>query len=203
MQPTRSTYGSKPRVRAIRVFVLMFAAAIAIDTFPDAWSTRFALRSRVQSVLAILGLAQGDWPLFAPNPGMFHGYVVGDAIDGQGNTAFWTSPEWPKASAWQKFVDFRHMNYYHRVIGTKEGASDFADYLLRSIPDRESVQPGFRWTEDEGILRSEPIVPPVREITLYHREERINISYEELPPDPSEIVTSLTNTFLVKREQSP
>jgi len=188
---------------AIAVFVFSFAVAIAIDTFPEAWAVRFPIRRHVHHVLTCLGLQQGDWPLFAPNPRISDGLLVGEIQDANGNNGIWTSSDWSKVSAFEKFYRFRHLNYSQRVGRNFDASNDLADYLQRSIPDREGAIPGIRWTEDNEPVISSPIAPPIRQISLYHRLRQFHIAPDEPLPAKSEIVWIQRSTFLVRRDYKP
>lgn len=188
---------------AIPLFVLMFASAIAIDTYPKNWAYRSPLKETVHGILGALGLQQGDWPLFAPNPRIRTGLIVGEILDGEGNTALWVSTDWAKASVWEKFYRARHLNYLQRVIQNSTASTDLADYLHSAIPHRERVEPGIRWTEDSEPKMSDPLVPPVRQIVLYHHLRRIILAPGEPLPSSSDIIWSQKSTFLVKRDYEP
>jgi hypothetical protein len=190
------------RIIAIRIFVIIFAAVVAIDTLPDAWTQRFPFRMGLHRCLAYLGLWQGDWPLFAPNPTLRNGWIVAEIRDEAGQQAIWVSTDWSKASIWQKFSGARHLNYHQRVVLTPEASRDLADYLQRSIPDRETAVPSPRWNEAFELLPPSPLEPPVREVALYHHRHSLNLAVGEPIPEESEIVWSQKSTFLVKREYS-
>jgi hypothetical protein len=192
----------RPRIvnLIIRTFVIMFAIAVAVDVIPDSWIPHSVIRANVRCGLGYLGLAQGEWSLFAPNPGMRTGFIVGDVRDGVGNIAVWKSPDWSQECIAAKFLKFRHLNYYQRAVLNQEASNDLADYLQRSIPTREKVEPGIRLTEDLTIVPSDPIVLPIRQIILHHHHPLINLAYEEPIPKPTNLVTTETDRYLVKRD---
>lgn len=134
---------------------------------------------------------------------MHEGIIVGDILDDHGNTAIWSSTDWSKATVWEKFYRFRHLNYTQRVIQNSDSSKDLADYLQRSIPEREKVMPGIRWSDDDDPLISNPIQPPIRQIALYHHLQRIILSQDEPLPRQSEILWGQKSTFLVRREYAP
>jgi hypothetical protein len=191
---------SKIANRFIQAFVLVFAIAVAVDVTPNSWVPHSVIRAKVRGGLGYLGLAQGEWSLFAPNPGMRTGFIVGEVRDGSGNIAAWTSPDWSQQSIAAKFLKFRHLNYYQRVVLVHQASNDLADYLQRSIPTRERVEPGIRLTEDLTIVPSDPIVPPIKQVILHYHHPLINLAYEEPIPKPTELVITETDRFLVKRD---
>lgn len=192
----------RPKIvnRFIQAFVLVFAVAVAVDVTPDSWVPHSVIRAKVRYGLSYLGLAQGEWSLFAPNPGMRTGFIVGEVRDGSGNIALWTSPDWSKEGIVAKFLSFRHLNYYQRAVLSEEASNDLADYLQRAIPTREKVEPGIRLTDDLTLVPSAPIIPPIKHIILHHHHPLINLAYEEPIPKPTELVITETDRFLVKRD---
>lgn len=200
MDSSNRPKGTNIRVLGIRIFVLMFAVAVAIDTLPDAWTPRSSLRKNLHRCLAYLGLWQGDWPLFAPNPTLRNGWIVAELVDKNGNQAVWVSTDWSKATVWHKFYGARHLNYHQRVVLGPEASRDLADYLQRSIPGRETATASPRWDDDFELLPPTPIVSPIREVSLYHYRQSLNLAVGEPIPEESEIVWSQKNSFLVKRE---
>lgn len=184
----------------IRAFVIVFAIAVAADVIPDSWVPHSGIRTNVRLGLGYLGLAQGEWSLFAPNPGMRTGFIVGEVRDDAGNIAVWKSPDWSQESTAAKFLKFRHLNYYQRAVLNQEASNDLADYLQRSIPTREKVERGIRLTDDLTIVPSNPIVPPIKQVILHHHHPLINLAYEEPIPKPTELVTTETVRYLVKRD---
>jgi hypothetical protein len=187
----------------IPCFVLAFAVAAAIDTFPETWGMKIPIRSDVNRALSWLGLQQGDWSLFAPNPIIHEGMVVGEILDASGNTAIWTSTEWAKASIWEKFYRFRHLNYSQRVVRNPGASKDLADYLKRSIPDREKAIPTIRWSEDDEPLMSDSIHPPIRQIVLHHHLKRMIREPDEPRPSHADILWGKNIEFLVRRDYEP
>ena len=186
----------------IRAFVIVFAIAVGVDVIPDSWVPHSGIRTRLRRGLGYLGLSQGEWSLFAPNPGMRTGFIVGEVRDGAGNIAVWKSPDWSQESIAAKFLKFRHLNYYQRAVLNQKASNDLADYLQRSIPTREKVEPGIRLTDDLTIVPSDPIVPPIKQVILHHHHPLINLAYEEPIPKPTELVTTETVRYLVKRDYS-
>jgi hypothetical protein len=205
MEPpvNRLTHLSIARRLVIAAGTMLFAAAIAIDTLPESMTLSLPFRSAVHRALGRLGIQQGDWPLFAPNPRIRTGILVAEVFDHAGNNALWTSTDWSRASVWDKFVGARHLNYTQRVMRDNEACIDLVDYLRRSIPDREPVTAGLRWTEDFQPQASLPIDGPLREISLYHHLQRIVLSPGEPLPSQSEIIWTEKSTFLVKRVYEP
>jgi len=188
---------------SIRLFSLFFCAAVAIDTIPRAYSIADLPKSWIHPLLVRLGLSQGDWPLFAPNPVLNNGVLVAELTDSQGNPATWTSTDWQQASAWKKFLRFRHMNYQQRLPNTHLAAIDFADYLLGAIPETESATGVVRWSQDNELLEPAPLTPPMRDIKLYKYRNTMLIEQGEPLPTLEQTYWSTQINFIVRRESNP
>lgn len=188
---------------AIRLLAILFCVFVAIDVIPESYSLASRPKAWVHSVLVPLGLSQGDWPLFAPNPVLNNGVLVAELTDRSGNPATWTSIDWQEASVWTKFYRFRHMNYQQRLPNTYTAASDFADYLLRAIPAEESAVGSIRWSLDNQMLEPAAIEPPVREIKLYKYRNTMLLEEGQPLPKIDQTQWSTQINFLVRRESLP
>lgn len=71
--------------------------------------------------------------MFAPNPVLNNAYITAKSEDTAGNFRYWDSPDWKKTSTLDKFLRFRHMNFYNRIYlpGNSLAMNDFANYLVR------------------------------------------------------------------------
>ena len=188
---------------AIRLGAILFCVFVAIDVIPESYSLASRPKAWVHSVLVPLGLSQGDWPLFAPNPVLNNGVLVAELTDHSGNPATWTSVDWQEASVWTKFYRFRHMNYQQRLPNTYTAASDFADYLLRAIPAEESAVGSIRWSPDNQMLEPAAIEPPMREIKLYKYRNTMVLEVGQPLPKIDQTQWSTQINFLVRRESQP
>jgi hypothetical protein len=193
----------KPKKTAIRILAFLFCVAVVVDTIPESYSWASRLKSWVHPALIPLGLSQGDWPLFAPNPVLNNGVLVAELTDRVGNTATWTSTDWQAASVWTKFYRFRHMNYQQRLPNNQAAAKDFADYLLRAVPDRERAQGNARWSQDGQMLEPAPIEPPMREVKLYKYRNTMVLEDGKPLPRFDETPWSTQINFIVRRESEP
>lgn len=188
---------------AVRWLALLGIIVIAIDTLPDVWTKDFRLRGWLNTALGYAGLAQGDWPLFAPNPSLNNETIVAEVRDRMGQDATWRSPDWSQTTAWEKFYRFRHMSYYQRVGDAHYAAIDFADYLHRTIPGQEVAKPMIRWSETNEILPPAELVAPMVSVKLYEYRQRMVLSEENPMPNQSETMWSQQSKFLVAREYQP
>lgn len=187
---------------AIRGFVCLCALVIAIDTTPANIEFLNPIKKSLFPVLGSIGLSQGDWPLFAPNPILKNGTIVAEVTDGDRQQGTWSSPDWARATAWDKFYRFRHMNYYQRVGQNHYACSDLAAYLHRTIPAKEHAVPAMRWSEANELIPGIDLVPPMLDIKLYQYQQRMVLSGKNPMPKQSETVWSNQNRFLLRREYS-
>ncbi len=144
------------RRRLVKVFVVVFVLAVALDTAPvgiDCPEGRpvFVFRAKVmlRPYLKVLGLWQAEWKLFAPDPVICnnwwdHGgaWRTGrsshcarpcDRSDWPGRSVTWSSPYWGEISAATKTWKRRHVAYLRRMGEfPRMVCRDYMDYLLRS-----------------------------------------------------------------------
>ena len=115
----------------IRVFALLVIFVIVLDTLPRSWGWLRPPKQMLSSVLNRVGLWQGEWPLFAPDPVINNGWFTAEVHAIDGTVTQWSSPYWSEASGWDKFIDFRHVDYFNRLTlrTNAPAADDLADYL--------------------------------------------------------------------------
>jgi hypothetical protein len=137
---------SKPlsyRRMGVRLFVLAMSAIILIETLPRDWGGKSIggiaqAKTHLSPWTSRLGLWQGEWPLFAPNPVLNNAWVSADIRERQGATIHWNSTYWATASSWEKFRHFRKVNYFNRMpFRGSSVAYDFADYIARQELGRD------------------------------------------------------------------
>jgi hypothetical protein len=143
MQPIHMNIVPPSRRRImVRCFALIALLTIMIDTAPRS-SVTSPLQDRLRPALNVIGLWQGEWPLFAPNPTINNGwlsaefYPVGGKLplmEPNGKPLSWNSPIWSEYSAWSKFYRFRHVNYFTRVqYRGKDPLDDLSDFIARKM----------------------------------------------------------------------
>lgn len=92
-------------------------------------------KERLSAVLNRLGIWQGQWSMFAPNPSVNNYWLTAELQTPDGEKVEWSSPYWPEASTWEKFHGFRSLNYYNRLQlpQYRFAAEDLAAYLRRQM----------------------------------------------------------------------
>jgi hypothetical protein len=127
------------------MFVLVVLSVMIIDTLP--FPTR--LKLACSPVLNRVGLWQGSWALFAPNPAINNAWLSVDVTAPDGTQQTWNSTYWSETSSWERFRRYRFINYNNRIASVDKAAADnFADYMAcqlispdaRPLPATESEE---------------------------------------------------------------
>ena len=182
----------------IRLFVLVMFLSIFLETIPSFITAFDPVKKPLNRVLQHLGLAQGDWPLFAPNPVLNNGTVEADILDDNEQHFRWRSPDWSTQSVSEKFLMFRQMNYFQRLPRNHLACEDFADYLLQAIPSKESVTPALQF--DPMLTdNSQSVTLPLRQVNLYHARLYMELRDDEMLPSYEDTIWSCQINFLVQR----
>lgn len=199
---SETVISSSNRKNPFWVLLLSFflVAGILIETIPSFLVTGGKVRSVVNKVHQILGISQGDWPLFAPNPSLTNGMVVAEVEDSQNQLFVWSSRNWSESSVWEKFYRFRHMNYHQRVVNNIDACNDLADYLLHAIPSKEQLTPSIQFDSSGAPTNSNSPRLPIKRIRLYKHRNEISIPDSGPWASSEEIMWLLQSTFLCQRE---
>jgi hypothetical protein len=127
---------------AANVFIVCFVTLGLIDATPVTSATHARLKSAVDLFLDKIGLWQGYWRLFAPEPRKIN-VTVSARFIGDGVALEWNSPDWRELSVFEKFFLVRHTKFYDALrLDENQGAwAAFAEYRLRQLPPtvREDV----------------------------------------------------------------
>jgi hypothetical protein len=128
------------------VLIVCFVGLGLIDATPITSATHARLKEAMDPFLDRIGLWQGDWRLFAPDPRSIN-VTVSARFIGDGTSLEWSSPVWRELSLPEKFFLVRHTKFYDGLrLDQNSGAwAAFAEYLLRQLP------PSVR----EGVVRLE------------------------------------------------
>lgn len=124
-------------------FCLMLMSIMFLDVLPRDVPGLKGIKSVLNAGLNRIGLWQGPWTMFTPDPVIGNGWFSAELTLSDGSTVKWDSPYWADKSTWEKFVRFRHVNYYNRLYlpANSAGIGDLQDYLARSLvgPDSPPV----------------------------------------------------------------
>jgi hypothetical protein len=121
--------------RFLRYVVLAVAALIVIDATPNLGTLHAKLRSALDPVMDVTGLWQGSWQLFAPDVDKLNVRVEAEVLFSDGERTIWRSPDWPRLGGWQRFMLFRHQEYYDNIrMDQNRGAwHSLAEHLARTV----------------------------------------------------------------------
>ena len=146
--PSYACVVTSPQKKAANVLIVCFVALGLIDATPITSAAHARLKDAVDPFLDKIGLWQGDWRLFAPDPRSIN-VTVSARFIGDGTSLEWSSPDWRELSLPEKFFLVRHTKFYDGLrLDENSGAwAAFAEYRLRQLP------PSVR----EGVVRLELI----------------------------------------------
>lgn len=127
--------GSRFQRGCIKIFFGAFVVALTVDTFPNLGPAISSTKWYFSSVLNRVGLWQGQWTLFAPNPKINNAWLAAEVYrPDRTQHEFWNSTYWAETSGWERFSGFRHINYNNRIqTQGQRAANDLADYLARRL----------------------------------------------------------------------
>ena len=124
----------KLRKGLVRVFFLSAIAVMVVDVVPPTFPGMSSPKQYLSSILNRTGLWQGQWVMFSPNPVLNNAYITAEIEDLVGDRKYWDSPDWKKTGSVEKFLRFRHMNFYNRIYlpGNSLAVNDFVNHLVRN-----------------------------------------------------------------------
>jgi len=138
------------------VFIAAIALIVVIDILPQSPS---AVRLAVIPVATRLGIYQGPWTLFAPDPDRTNTQLKAEITYRDGERREWNGPDWRAVSPWEKWIGHRRREWFdHIPMQTGSMAWEpWCRYLARTL------RPGFE-NADRGaevrVLYREATIPP-------------------------------------------
>jgi hypothetical protein len=102
---------------AINAFIAVALALMLIDSLPGSPQ---ALQLAIQPVVRRMGIAQGPWSMFAPEPDRLNLRMRAEITYRDGKTAEWRSPDWRSQPLAQRWREHRHQEF-GEMIATLEG----------------------------------------------------------------------------------
>lgn len=196
------------RKRFIGSAVFLFMVSIiAIDAAPTGLPILNQVQWGLSCVLNRIGLWQGEWSMFAPDPVVTNGWLSAELTYPDGERRTWTSRSWNRASGVEKFVDFRHLNYVNRIDSpwNKRAVDDLADYLARTLDRERDTQPigldAARQSLNEPSVRTAASSKSrLIRIQLFKCSNQPIVDPENPFPDPDNTAWMIVSTPLVTRE---
>ena len=157
MSEPSSPFFSRLRLRACNLLIGALLALILLDGLP---TTPEPVRALIDPMVDRLGIWQGPWHLFSPNPdGQNHRFRA--EITYYDGTEFeWHSPAWRELSSGERFLKHRESEYLDHVWGVanEPAWAPWADHL--AAMHRTSDHPGSRPREVRVIIEVGAVPSP-------------------------------------------
>src|SRR5262249_34397528 len=133
MQATDSPQGRKRLL--IRSWTALLLFLLLVEALPTFFGWQARLRADLDTLIDGLGLWQGQWELFGPEPDKINVDLVADIEFDDGKVVHWRTPDPQSFNFWQKLRYFRWMEYTDgvRLDANHSAWAGLADYLLHSI----------------------------------------------------------------------
>ncbi len=144
------------------------------DGLPCTHTGHRRIKDFLDPVVDKLGLWQGNWRLFAPDPDHMNTWVEAKVTFSDGGVWAWKTPDWRRRGHLEKFIQGRHPKFWDafRLDNRRSVWPYIADYAARIAP---RPSPGARPRTVE-LIRHWWDVPPPDEIAAVVRE------YGQAPP---------------------
>jgi hypothetical protein len=97
----------------VNAFIAVAVAVIVIDTLPQCPG---AVRRGLTPVLTRLGVNQGYWDLFAPEPDRANTRIRAEITYRDGEKRTWHGPDWAKVSIGEKWAGHRRFEWYDHAV---------------------------------------------------------------------------------------
>jgi hypothetical protein len=142
------------RLYAVNTLIVAILSIVVIDTFPQSPT---GLRLAMTPLIVRLGLNQGEWNLFAPDPDRVNTRLLVEITYRDGERRTWHEPAWPRMSPWDKWLKHRHMEW-SESIASQAGApawEPWCRHLARS--ERPQWDNADQAAEVRAIYHEAPI----------------------------------------------
>lgn len=150
---------SRFRLYAINTFIAVVLAMLVIDALPQ---SPLGLQLAIRPLLTRLGIHQGYWTLFAPDPDRMNTRLRAEITYRDGERATWVMPDWRKVSAWEMFVTHRRRAWWSHIVSQDGGPTwePSCRYLARQQrPDLADADRGA----DVRLIYQEAPIPPAEQ----------------------------------------
>jgi hypothetical protein len=140
---------------AVNTLIVAILLLVAIDTFPQSPT---ALRLAIAPMMVRLGINQGEWNLFAPDPDRVNTRLKAEITYRDGEHRTWLEPDWPRVSPWGKWLGHRHMEWCESIAsqGGAPAWEPWCRHLARSQrPDWEDADRGAQ----VRVIYHEALIP--------------------------------------------
>jgi hypothetical protein len=117
------------RLYAVNAFIAVIVTVVLLDTIPQ---TPKAVRAKIAPLLFRLGIHQGEWNLFAPDPDKANTRWHAEITYRDGEKREWQGSDWGQVSAWDKWIGHRHVEWSDHVASFKPAWEPWCRALARS-----------------------------------------------------------------------
>ncbi|MEA5512000.1 hypothetical protein VB715_19695 [Crocosphaera sp. UHCC 0190] len=131
----------------INSFIVFILFLIVTDALPETSLVHRYLKQAIDPLLDKIGIWQGTWQLFAPDVDKSNNRFLAEITFSDNTQGIWYSPNWSKMSIEERFLKFRHMEYYDSIYfeGNSNAWQSLADHLSRTIvsadnPDAKPIK---------------------------------------------------------------
>lgn len=143
----------------LNAFIGAIVVVVVIDTLPQ---TPPALHRAIEPTLIRLGINQGPWNLFGPDPDGTNMRLRAEITYRDGERREWEAPDWAAASPWKKWVGHRHFEWHDHIVNQKHARvlEPWCRHIARAArPDFPNADQGA----EVRIICQEASVPPADE----------------------------------------
>ena len=140
---------------AVNAFIALILLLLVIDTVPQSPG---ALRLGIGPLMWKLGIHQGLWTLFAPDPDRTNTRLKAEITYRDGERREWKGPDWRAVSAWDKWVGHRRREFLDHVPLSNSGPAlePWCRWLARhERPDLPDADRGA----EVRVIYQEAVVP--------------------------------------------
>jgi len=130
------------RLYAINTFIAAILLIVMIDALPQSPA---ALRLAIVPLATRLGISQGQWTLFAPDPDRVNMLLKAEITYRDGQRREWNGPNWRQVSPWEKWTGHRRREWFDHIAGQNAARAwePWCRYLARiQRPDFENADRG-------------------------------------------------------------
>lgn len=153
--------------KALNAFLAVILVFVTIDVLPQQPP---ALHRVISPLLIRLGISQGPWNLFAPEPDRTNARLSAEITYRDGEQRTWHGPDWSTASPWQKWAGHRHREWYDHIPNYKHDRLSEAWCRHIARAERPDLPDADRGAEVRLIIAEAPIPPAAERPWRSHRE---------------------------------
>lgn len=166
----------------IRLFVIAVTIVAVVQSIPSATNADQS-EGPLGKAMDLAGLWQRPWSMFAPEPRRTTSWLSADLIASDNRRVEWWSPQWAYVQPAEKFIRFRHLNYYSRFQTPVNPlvVESLADHLRRTEPLNSDV----------------PITPAdIRTVTVFLNSKKLLMPDDGTLPNRDETYWMVSNQTL-------